>query len=107
MDGEFPKSLYRSGREFVWDGRGTDTLTVADSAEQEQAEADGWAEAADYLASTGESTLLDNPAKDIEPALAELSLEALEGLKADETAGKSRKGVLAMIDAAIEAKLAA
>lgn len=107
MENEFPKALYRTGSEFEWDGRGTDSLTVADAAEQEQAEADGWAEAADYLASESGKTLLDKPAKDIEPALADLSLDELERLKADETAGKSRKGVLGLIDAEIEKKLAA
>ncbi len=106
---EFPKTLYRDGSEFVWDGRPTDTFTVESAEEQEIAEGEGWQEAADYAATgtPAEPTLLDKSAKDIEPELAALSIAELEKLKDDETAGKSRRGVLALIEAALEAKLAA
>lgn len=107
MDNFYPLTLYRDGSEIVWDGRGTDLLTVADKDEHDAALAEGWAEAADYLASDepGEPSLLDGSAKDIKDALPDLSLEDLEALKAAETEGKTRSTVLAAIDAAIDAKL--
>jgi hypothetical protein len=110
-DNVYPMMLYRKGDAFKWDGRGTDSLVVADSKEHATATAMGWLEGPAYGTSADEEetekTLLDKTAKEIEGGLAEMSLEDLEALKADETAGKSRKGVLAMIDAALEEKLAA
>lgn len=103
---DFPKMLYRDGTEFEWDGRPTDTLVVTDNAEFEAAIDDGWLIPRDYLGSTkAEVSLLDKTAKDIEAELPNLDLDALEKLKADETDGKTRKGVLAAIEAAIDAKL--
>lgn len=103
----YPLALYREGDgrdAFKWDGRMTEMLTVADSEEHEAALADGWSESADYLAN-GALSLLDQNAKEIAGVLPELTLEELEALKADELAGKTRKGVLASIDEAIDAKL--
>lgn len=105
----YPLALYREGEgrdAFKWDGRMTEMLTVADSEEHEAALADGWSESADYLATEQQSlSLLDQNAAAIIQVLPELTLEELEALKADETAGKTRKGVLASIDEAIDAKL--
>lgn len=103
----YPLALYREGEgrdAFKWDGRMTEMLSVADSEEHESALADGWGDGADYLGGASLS-LLDHTAKDIAAVLPELTLEELEALKADETAGKARKGVLADIDEAIDAKL--
>lgn len=105
-DNFYPLALYRDGSEFDWDGRQTDRLTVADKDAHSQAIADGWAEAGDYLASSkSEKSLLDSNAKEIAEALPALSLEELEKLKAEETAGKTRKGVLSLIETAIDEKL--
>lgn len=49
-----------------------------------------------------EPSLLDGNAETVIEALPSLSDDELAGLKADETAGKSRKGVLAAIDEEIE-----
>ena len=59
----------------------------------------------DESSGTAEPTLLDKTAREIEVALPGLSLDELGDLKAAETAGKSRKGVLADLEAAIDAKL--
>lgn len=107
MEGEFPKTLYRDGGEFVWDGRPTDRLVVASAEEQTRAVAEGWREAAEYLQATpGRTDLLDGNAKVIEAALPDMDLDALETLKAAELAGKTRKGVLSMIEAEIDKRLA-
>lgn len=99
----YPLCLYKDGSQFEWDGRATDTLTVDDSEAHDAALAKGWLEAADYGKS--EPSSADRNAADIIASLPELALEALEKLKADETAGKARKGVLTAIDAAIDEKL--
>lgn len=106
-DNLFPMMLYRTGSAIQWDGRGTDTKIVADSTELATALATGWAEGADYAADApvGEAKLLDKSAMDIKDELSGMELEDLETLKAEETDGKARKGVLAMIDAAIDGKL--
>lgn len=102
----YPLALYRDGSEFVWDGRDTDRLVVDGKSAHEAALADGWAEAADFLVSTPSAkSILDGNAKEIAEALPDLSLEDLEKLKADETAGKTRKGVLSLIETAIDEKL--
>lgn len=105
----YPLALYRegSGRDaFKWDGRMTEMHSVADSEEHEAALADGWSEAADYLATEQKSlSLLDQNASAIAQVLPELTLDEMEALKADELAGKARNGVLASIDKAIDKKL--
>lgn len=103
---EYPLMLYRAGDQFQWDGKATDSLIVDDGEAHDAALADGWKAAADYLVDEPSGSLLDGTAKDIEAILPTLDIEALEALKADETAGKTRKGVMAAIDAAIDAKLA-
>lgn len=106
MESPYPLMLYRDGSDIEWDGRKVAIHTVADAEEHESAVADGWAEAADFLsAEANDRSLLDHTAKEIEAALPSLDLEELETLKTAEKAGKTRKGVLAAIDAAIDAKL--
>jgi hypothetical protein len=103
----FPAAVYRDGSEFDWDGRPTDRRVVHNADELERALAEGWAPPCDYAASEPKAgSLLDNSAKVIEAALPSLSLDELEKLKADEITGKTRKGVMAMIDAAIDQRLA-
>ncbi len=102
---DYPQHLYRDGDEFDWDGRGTDTIIVRDAAEHERKAAEGWLIAADYLASDKAGSLLDQPARIIKDELPKLDLAALETLKADELAGKTRSSVMALIEAAIDAKL--
>lgn len=102
----YPLMLYRAGSAFCWDGKNTDSMVVEGPEQHEAALADGWQEAVAYLAPDDEP-LLALTAKEIEAALPSLSLEELEALKSDEAAGKSRKGVLADIDAAIDARLKA
>jgi len=103
----YPLMLYREGDDHEWDGRKVGILIVNDADEHEAARADGWAEAAEFLnAEANDRSLLDCTAKEIETALPALTLEELETLKAAEEAGKTRKGVLASINAAIDAKLA-
>ena len=106
---EYPKHLFKSLGAF---GSGNRTYDVAGAANEDE-EADlverGWCltkEAAWGLETAPEKTLLDGSAKEIEAALPALELEELEALKAAETSGKTRKGVLAALDAAIDAKLA-
>lgn len=102
---EFPKAVYRAGKDIVQDGVSLDYDTVANADEQAEALASGWYLHPSEVPEKSEKTLLDKSAKDIKSALPDLSLADLEALKADETAGKSRSGVLADIDAAIDAKL--
>lgn len=107
MESPYPLMLYRDGDDYEWDGRKVAILTVHAADEHEAALADGWAEAAAFLsAEANDRSLLDCTAKEIEAALPELDLDELETLKAAEKGGKTRKGVLAAIDAAIDAKLA-
>lgn len=104
---DYPLALYREGdsrNAFKWDGRMTEMVAVDSAEEHEIALSEGWREAAEYLAPSPLS-LLDATAKEISAVLPELTLDELEALKADETAGKARKGVLADIDTAIDAKL--
>jgi hypothetical protein len=109
-DNVFPMMLYRAGTETVWDGRDTDIKVVSDSKEHATAIASGWYEGVDYAALDDvveEKDVLDRTAKEIEAGLADMSLEELAVLKTQETNGKARKGVLAMIEAALDEKLAA
>lgn len=107
MTSPYPLMLYRNGDDIEWDGRKVGVRTVTDADDHETALADGWAEAADFLnAEANDRSLLDCTAKEIEAALPSLDLEELETLKTAEEAGKTRKGVLASISAAIDAKLA-
>lgn len=106
MENEFPLNLYKDGSGFDWDGRPTDSLIVADAEEHAAATEGGWLLADDYLASSpSEKTGLDRNAADIIDELPGMALADLEQLKADETAGKTRKGLLAAIDAVIDEKL--
>lgn len=109
--GQYPRAIYRPGDEGEWDGVKMDFGTVVDADDEEAALSKGW-----YLhpsdfpgAGSGEAsggpTLLDKNAREIEVELPNLTLDELEALKAAETSGKTRKGVLADIDAAINAKL--
>src|SRR3546814_21000103 len=98
--------LYRDGSAFSWDGRMTDSTTVNSNAEQEAAERDGWQVAREYLAGERKKDILDGTAKDIEAELPGMDLEALEALKASEMAGKTRKGVRAVIEAEVDKRLA-
>lgn len=103
----YPLALYREGdspNAFKWDGRMTEMVAVESAEEHEIALSEGWAEASDYVGGSSLS-LLDHTAKEISEALPELTLDELEALKADEIAGKARKGVLASIDEAIDKKL--
>jgi hypothetical protein len=111
-DNEYPKAVYRPGDEGEWDGVKMDFGTVTDADDEAQALSKGWfLHPSDFPKAvkadeTPQGGLLDQNARDIEKALPALSIEELEQLKADEEAGKSRKGVLTDIDAAINAKLA-
>lgn len=60
-DSPYPLTLYRSGTSFEWDGRQTDSLIVND--EDEHLQADGWQEAADYLAKSGDAPKRGRPPK--------------------------------------------
>lgn len=113
----YPLTLFRTGDAFVWDGRPTDMLIVADAAAHDAALDDGWRESADYLA--GESVasaedvdtqnfnppadapILNKNAPEIIATLPHLTLAQLNALLRAETAGKTRKGVLAAIQDAI------
>lgn len=105
----YPLALYREGDSraaFKWDGRMTEMVAVDSAEEHELALSEGWADAETYLAATNAPlSLLDSTAKEIAEVLPELTLDELEALKADEIAGKTRKGVLASIDEAIDKKL--
>lgn len=99
----YPKMLYREGSGRPWDGRPTDRLVVRSADDEDRALAAGWKDANGYWAEAESAkSLLDNNAKVIEAALPSLSLEELEKLKADEITGKTRKGVMAMLQAAID-----
>lgn len=111
MENEYPKAIYRPGDEGVWDGVSMDFGTVVDAEDEAAALDKGWfLSPADFPGDedepAAEPSLLDKNAREIELALPDLSIDELEALKAAETAGKSRKGVLADIEAALEAKLA-
>ena len=113
QDNEYPKAIYRPGDEGEWDGVKMDFGTVADADDEEEALASGWYlhpkdfPEAEKSQDAPQGGLLDGNAREIEKELPNLTIEELEQLKVDETAGKSRKGVLADIDAAINAKLEA
>lgn len=110
---EYPKSIYRPGDEGEWDGVKMDFGTVDSPEDEAGALAAGWFlhpsdfPDAERAADAPRGGLLDKNARDIQNVLPSLSIEDLEKLKADETAGKNRTGVLRDIDAAINAKLAA
>lgn len=104
---EYPRVLYRPGSQEEAHGVSVDLLNVGSDEERDAALADGWSltptDAAGEPAAPAPLTLLDSPVKDIAAVLPSLTGEELEALRADETAGKTRKGVLAAIDAAIAA----
>lgn len=102
----YPLVLYRDGSQFVWDGRATDSMTVGNADEHEEARSAGWVEGADYPnAGKAQPNLLDLSAGKIADLLPTFNLEQLEAYREDEIAGKSRKGVLALLDIAIDEKL--
>lgn len=105
MSSIYPLALYRDGSDIEWDRRRVGFRIVTDADDHETALSEGWREADAYLSGAASLTLLDATAKEIAAVLPELTLDELEALKAAETAGKTRKGVLADIDAAIDAKL--
>ena len=109
QDNKYPRAIYRpDGDDIEWDHKRFGYGEVNDEEEEAEALASGWyLHPKDFPGENGEPSLLDKNAKDIAEALPGLSLEELEALKADETAGKSRKSVLSEIDAAIDAKLKA
>jgi len=108
----YPKHLFKHPGPY---GRGARTYAVAGAdseVEETRLLGEGWSLTkedgfGEKSADAPEPSILDGNAKDIEAALPDLPLEELEILKAAETAGKTRKGVLAAIDAAIDAKLGA
>lgn len=110
---ENPRMLYRPGTETrVWNKYDVDTLVV-DESETERHLADGWHlrpgdwEQGEAAGAGGQPNLLDNPANVIIPALADKPLDELEALMAAEQAGKTRKGIVAAIQAEIDKRLAA
>lgn len=46
---EFPKSLYRKGTAFEWEGARLDGLTVLDAKQEAAARADGWGDAVEAI----------------------------------------------------------
>jgi hypothetical protein len=70
------------------------SVTEANSADQ----GDGTSSAGDTAGDDGEPNLLDNSIDDIVAGLDGLSREEIEQLKTNETAGKSRKGLLTELD---------
>lgn len=104
--------LYRPGlapNPEAWN-QPVDTTIVADE-DVDDALAEGWFRHPSDFPVEGKEpgpydSLLDAPVKDIVPLLGELSVEELAGLKAAETAGKKRSGLIGDIDKAIEAKAA-
>lgn len=106
MSDEYPKMLYKPGSEIEWDGAKFDTLIVDSLDAEEAVSADGWKSAA-ALVQPEEPSLLDGSAKDIEAALADVETDALADLLDAEKAGKTRKSVIALIEAEIAKRLAA
>lgn len=105
----YPLALYRAGTgraSFKWDGVQTEMLAVGDADAHEEASGEGWLDAEAYLAAPV-PPLIYRTAKEIAAALPELTLGELDQLKCEEMEGKARKGVLADIDEAIDAKLKA
>lgn len=101
----YPKLLYRPGQEELCWGVMVDTLRVHDPAERDAALADGWyLEPVFDAPSAPTPGLLDNNAATIIAALSDLTADELKALKADEITGKTRKGVIAAIDAALAAQ---
>lgn len=102
-----PTMLFRPGdTEIIWD-IACDTIVV-DAAEVEDHLAAGWyRHLFDFPAAAPEpklTDLLDLSAAKLTEQLADLTLEQLLELRDAESAGKTRKSVLAAIDAAAEAK---
>lgn len=107
----YPKLLYRLGtEEEVW-GVPVDTLRVADEVAEASAHEEGWSAVEELFDEDGKLreveaaalSLLDGKVADIVAVLPQLTAEELEALKADELAGKTRKGVLEGIEAALAA----
>lgn len=47
---DYPKSLYRLGDTFQWDGRGTDSIVIHSADDEDRALAAGWKDANGYWA---------------------------------------------------------
>lgn len=100
---EYPRILYKPGAaEDAW-GVKVDTLTVNDDDELAAAMAEGWARTPNGNADVKPYSLLDQPVAEIIEVLPALTKDELVKLLADEQAGKTRKGLVAALDKAIEA----
>jgi hypothetical protein len=107
---EYPRLLYRKGSEEEVQGRKCDLLRAESAEHEAEALEDGWETAETFLAQPEPEpveqplTILDSPVKDIIAALPQLTRDELEALLADETAGKTRKTLVAALEQAIAAK---
>lgn len=99
---EYPKMLYRIGTEFVHEGKTLDSLIVNAPEEEDVARDEGFGDLAAVGDEKPAKDILDSTAPEISAALPSLSDEALLALLAAEEAGKTRKGVIAAINAEIE-----
>lgn len=95
--------LYKSGPANVELGGRKLVYRAYDDSDIEAAEADGWHRCPDDAeAPRVEPSLLDRTAKDIEAALPGLTDEELLATLDGETTGKTRKGVIAAIEAEVK-----
>lgn len=99
---EYPKMLFRLGTEFEHEGKMLDSLIVGAADEEDVAREAGFGDLADAGAEKPATDILDGTAAQIADALPSLADEALLALLAAEEAGKTRKGVIAAINAEIE-----
>jgi hypothetical protein len=102
---EYPRVLYRDGtQEEVW-GRKVDMLHVNDEDEQDAAMADGWTLRPDGNEApkpdAAEFSLLDEKTAVIVEHIPALTKPELAELLAAEQRGKTRKGVLEALEAAL------
>lgn len=116
---EYPRHLFKYPGSYGEGARSYKVAGAADEAEEAELVEQGWhltKEAAWGLGAPkpevpapkeeAAPSLLDGNAEEVSAALPSLPLDELEALKLAETEGKNRKGVLAAIDAAIDAALA-
>ena len=106
-----PTMLYRRCSEVnpaAWN-KCVETRVVEDE-DIDTAQGEGWLLAADILPTLDEQepgpfdTFLDSPIKELVPLLPEMTKEELQQLRAAEVGGKTRAGLIAEIDKAIESK---
>lgn len=115
---EYPKLMYRPAAEGhaeeVW-GVMCNLLTVEDADAEAAALDDGWSltpPSKDAPApgkgsdATSEFSLLDEPLRVIKDQLEALTAEEVDALLTAERNGKTRKGVIAALEEALEAKTA-